>query len=699
MTAEPVRKLSYLAWKDPDAWMEKMSGAKWDDMLAQEKRYLRELTDVEPTKSLIGEMREEMRAIEPVKHADLYTLADGAIHIQTHPGSKFTWQWSWADKKHWAYDIDVVGKTVWYITTEDEGAHYKNALICEDADCRIIWKKKAVAQQVAIRDGLCYYIKVEDYFTTVELCCCNAYTGANERILYKEKDKRRNLGITATAGKTMYLYSEDAGNRRTWRITRKGTLIPLDTDTEEQMMLGRWPDREHGEDQRLVRSKGSYDLVPRGDYIKSWHFPVGYPEHVNIMTGSVIVRNNEEQSLWFCGPGQRPRPLVRLPLARIDTNGWRIWEGDLVEEFSVVSPAEPIYRIRVLHGKIVETYRPFAAIPEKVALGGALTIVRGHARSADGTSVPFAIVSKGAVERSRGLIVYGYGAYGTPTNLGWPVTAWGPLLRRGWAVAYAFIRGGGDRGDKWANNARLTKRHHAVEDYEAVIRRAQTLTGLGPEKTVVYGRSAGGVIVGAVVARHPEGDLVGAAYAEVPYVDLLRTETNPDLPLTTGEYNEFGNPIERVADFAAMLAVSPVDLLTCAGAPGVFVLARTGLEDRQVFPYEPFKWIRRLRGAEAEEGPVGKYIAFEKDQAHVYQGPAAGEARAVDLAILESWIRRATASGRGAKNRTRKYKRIKMAKNNKMNKRNNKTQGGKRKHRSMKRRATRKHRKANKKNQ
>lgn len=690
MTAKPVRELSYVAWKDPDAWMEKMAGAEWNKMLAAEKRHMDAL--LKPMKGLVGEMEREMRAVEPVKHAELFTLADGAICIQSHPGGKFTWRWSWSDKKHWAYDIDVVGKTVWYVTTDDDSSHYKNALICEEADdtttgCRIIWKKKAVAQQVAIRDGLCYYIKVEDYFTTVELCCCNAYTGANERILYREKDKRRDLGIVATVGKTLYLYSEDAGNKRTWRITHDN-LVPLDTDTEDQMVLGRWPDRQHGEDQRIVRKKGSYKIELRGNYIRKWDLPTGFPEHVNLMTGTVIVRDNEEQALWFCGSDQRPKPILRLPLAHIKPNGWRIWEGSIVEEFTIHSPAEPVYLIRVLHGKIIETVRPFAGVP-----AGPYQVKRYTAASADGTRVPFAVVgTPDTLARPGGLLVYGYGAYGTPTNVGWPGVGWAPLLRRGWVIVYAFVRGGGDRGDKWTDNARLTKRHHSIEDFEAVVARAQAVTGLGPEKTVIYGRSAGGVLVGALAARHPHGDLMGAIYTEVPYVDLLRTQTNPELPLTVGEYHEFGNPAKHVADFAAMLAISPVDRLTCEGAPGVFVLARTGLKDHQVYPYEPFKWIRRLRGADAV-GPAGKFIAFERDQAHTYEGPVAGAARAADLAVLEAWLR-------GQKNRTHEYKRTKMAKNNK----NNKTQGGKRMKmrksakKSMKRRATRKNNKKNNKN-
>lgn len=680
MTAEPIRKLSYISWYDPDAWMEEMKGARWDKLLADESAHYNALTEIPVVKRLANKFKEEMEAVEPMNHIEAFTIGDGAISITLERAGKFLWRWLWSKKQHVAYDIEVVGKTVWYITTEDSGSHYRNSLVCESADCIIQWKKPTVAQQVFIRDGLCYYIKVEDYFRTIELCCCNAYTGANERILYREKDKSRDLGLVGTTGKTLYLKSMDAGTSRCWRITRDN-LVPLDHDTDSQLLLGRWPDRQHGEDQRIVRMPGSYKLIPRGDFISRWDLPEGHPEYVNLLTGSVIVRNNGEDSLWFCGPGARPRRIITTPLASISANYWKVWEADVIEQFLIYSPAEPPYRVDILHGSIIAEHRPFKAAPSWAALSP-LRVMKGSARSADGIHVPYAIVHSCHKSDIRGLLVYGYGAYGTPTEAGWPVSGWGPLLRRGWAIAYAFVRGGGDRDPAWTDAARLTGRHHAIEDYEAVIAAAQKTVGVDSRATVVYGRSAGGLLVGATVARHPYGDLVGAAFAEVPYVDLLRTQTNPDLPLTVGEYNEFGNPAKRVVDFAAMLKLSPVDQLGCEGAPGVFVLARTGLKDYQVYPYEPFKWIRRLRGLDAGSSAAGKFIAFEASQAHVYQGPIFAETRAKDLAILESWLR-------DKKNRRSEYK---MAKKNNTMKRKD---GGKRKmHRkgrkTHKRRQTRK---------
>lgn len=695
MSAE-VRKLSYLSWYDPDAWMEKMSGSRWFKMINKEQALYDSLLKKPEVAKLIPEFTEEMKQVEPMSHLPVFTIGGGVIKISLERGGKFKWSWAWEDKQHDAYDIDVKGQTVWYIITESEVDPYKrNAIICETIDNKVIWKKDHVAQQVFVRDGLCYYIKVEDYFRSVELCCCNAYTGANERIIYREKDQRCDLALIATAYNTLYLKSINAGRSRCWRITHDN-FIPLDTDTEVQLLLGRYPDRHHGEDQRIVIKKGFEIPEVRGNFISKWKLPDGHPEYISLLTGIVIVRKNGECTMWHCGVDKKPELIFGTPLAEITPNYWNQWEGDAIEQFLIESPIEPPYSMTIMNGKVMALIQPFKMAPSSITLKG-IQVKSGIAKSEDGTSIHFSIVCN--THKPRGLLVYGYGAYGSSTNTGWVQSRFLPILKRGWAISFAFVRGGGDQDEKWANSARLTNRHKSIEDFEAVIRKSQQITNLGPGSTVIFGRSAGGLLVGATAARHPYGDLVGAVFAEAPYVDLLRTTTNPELPLTIGEYEEFGNPLKRIADFASLLKVSPVDMLTCDGAPGVFVLLRTGLKDRQVYPYEPYKFIKRLRGL--SEPPSGKYIAYETNQAHRYQGPAAVKTRATDLAILEAWLRdsdrkpAARLSNRTKKIRSSEYK-SKMARNNKSNKNN--MMGGKRRktHRKGKK-AARKTRRNNRK--
>jgi pimeloyl-ACP methyl ester carboxylesterase len=651
-SSDPVRHLSYLSWYDPDAWMEKMRGKKWEQLLKQEKSYFNEFIKQPDVAKHIVPFTKELEQYEPMHHVPGLTIGNGSIHITLERGDRFKWKWAWDDHEHIAYDIDVLGQKVWYITTDVDGNHYKNAIICETPDCKILWRKSAVAQQVFVHDGLCYYIKVEHLFRTVKLCCCNADTGANERTLYVEKDERRDLTITVGAGKCMYLKSEDAGETRVWRID-KTELHRIDSDTEVQKMLGRNGTKE---DQRIVRLSGKTKQEPRGDIISTWHLPdlnEYIIEYVNLLTGSVITKSNIENKLWYCGPHHKPKLIFTGPLADISPNPWTRWEESLSEQFVIRSPIHPTYILTIMHGNIISKYEPFKSAPASITLLGNLHISRGNAVSLDRTKVPYAIVSHVPLSKVKGLIVYVYGAYGSGTNTGWVMSQWGPLIKRGWAISFAFVRGGGDKDDSWADAARLTRRHKAIEDFEAVIEASQKDVQVEPDRTVVFGRSAGGLPVGSIASRHPYGDLAGVIFTEVPYVDLLRTQTNPDLPLTPLEYNEFGNPVERVIDFAAMLKISPVDQLQAYGAPGVFVLARTGLNDRQVYPYEPFKWIKRLRG-DCTAGHGGKLIGFADGQAHFYRGPAAARARAIDLAILESWL--IASPSWTKKNRSMEYK-------------------------------------------
>jgi prolyl oligopeptidase PreP (S9A serine peptidase family) len=265
-----------------------------------------------------------------------------------------------------------------------------------------------------------------------------------------------------------------------------------------------------------------------------------------------------------------------------------------------------------------------------------LVAKRYYATSADGTRVPWLLVHEKGVKKPRGLLGYVYSAYGSETVVYWPHMKWSPLLRRGWAIAYCFARGGGDNGAEWADAGQRENHVRTIEDFEATVRTAQKVTGLGPKETVIYGRSAGGMMMGIMTQRHRDGDLMGAVYTEVPFVDTLWTQTNYDVPLTPSGMSEYGNPTKSMRDFAAMMKLSPMYQLDADGAPGVFVLCRTGLKDQQVFASEPFKWVQRLRGAGIRP-PAGKYLAFEKDEAHVYEKKST-EARATDLAILEAWL-------------------------------------------------------------
>ena len=127
-------------------------------------------------------------------------------------------------------------------------------------------------------------------------------------------------------------------------------------------------------------------------------------------------------------------------------------------------------------------------------------------------------------------------------------------------------------------------------------------------------------------------------YGEVPYLDVLQTTTNPALPLTAMEYDEFGDPARRLEDLAFWVKWSPVTNVPDGGIPPLKVLCRTAINDTQVFAYEPMKWIRALRGKKGvSQVSNPKLLGLATSEGHFYSRDAALQARAEDCALLDNW--------------------------------------------------------------
>lgn len=634
MTAEEIRDLGYLRWRDPWAWMETMKGKRWENHIKREKQHFNDLATQPSVEREARQMEKEIKAVQQYSKLPGFKIGCGTIDILLVPNYRFVWKWTWNKTVKPATDIDVLGNIVWYITSDDE--HNKNKLVCESSDGKVIWSKKAVSSDIAVIGDLCYFVKVIDYFRTVELCVCNAHTGNNEKVIYRESDKKRDLLLYKCSNRTLYLASASPIDSVLWKIN--GTeLQHLAVNSLIQKPLG---ESIYGQDCILVRNTRFERWRAIGKPVNEWIFPDEEVEWLNIQSGNIITMNEGSQSIWFCSPKSKPKLIFKIKVGHIDPNIWTQWENSLIQTFAIKSPFEVPYMAHLINNKLVRDERQFKI--EHPIQFKPLDVHRFHATSKDGTKVPYVVITEKNI-KPKAQLIYVYGGYGSSTPIGWPYNQWYPLLKRKWALVFAMVRGGGDIDAAWAEMARRENRHVSVDDYEAVIKAAKSKNNLEADKTVIYGRSAGGLPVGAIVGRFPDGHLVGAAFTEVPYVDILRTSSNPDLPLTIGEYDEFGNPLERMMNFKELLSVSPVNTLPADGAPGVFVISRVGLLDRQVFAYESFKWIQKLRGyASPDESvmshPKGKYVTFERKEAHHYRSSKFPRFRAIDLAILDNWV-------------------------------------------------------------
>jgi len=636
MTGQEIRDLGYLKWKDPWAWMETMKGKKWDNMMKREKEHYNELASQPHVKREARHIEEEIKKVQQYDTIPGFLVGCGTIEIRTGTGSRFAWKWIWSKTFKPAYDIDVKGNIVWYITS-DEDKHYKNLLICEDSAGKQIWKKDAVSSQIAVKGEHCYFVKVTDVFHTSELCVCNARTGHDEHVLYKEYDKERDIVLIKASNRTLYFKSSDPVDSKLYKI-KDLAVHQIEKTSKFQIPLGQ---SIYGDDCVLVRKTPFDKWVQKGKPLADWILPNEEFTWISLQSGIVVTIKEGTQTIWHCSPNKNPKSIFKIKAGTIDPHRFSSWENMVVQSFIIRTPIEIPYMIHIVNNKVIRDDRESKPIKDPIQFKP-LEIQKHHVKSRDGTNIPFIIIKEKGI-KPKAQLIYVYGAYGASTPIDWPYSQWYSLLSRKWALVFALVRGGGDDDEAWAEVARRNNRHIVVEDFEAVIRGAQHKNCLKSNKTVIYGRSAGGLPVGAIVGRFPDGNLVGAAFTEVPYVDVLRTSTNPDLPLTIGEFQEFGNPLEKILNFKELMGVSPVDTVPPDGAPGVFVMSRVGLLDQQVLAYESFKWIQKLRGyMSLEESnlshPKGKYVTIEKKEDHHYSAGRFPRFRAIDFAILDSWV-------------------------------------------------------------
>jgi oligopeptidase B len=216
----------------------------------------------------------------------------------------------------------------------------------------------------------------------------------------------------------------------------------------------------------------------------------------------------------------------------------------------------------------------------------------------DGRQVPVSIVYPRDFPRdgSGKLFLYAYGAYGyaIPPDFS---TSRITLLDRGFAYAIAHVRGGDDLGYGWFLDGKLDKRRNTFTDF---VDCAKGLIAKGftrPGNIAIQGGSAGGELMGVVVNTDPE--LWGAVVADVPFVDVLNTMLDESLPLTPGEWPEWGNPIEDEAAFELIRSYSPYDQVKPQAYPPLLITG--GLNDPRVTYWEPAKWAAKLRAAKTDD--------------------------------------------------------------------------------------------------
>lgn len=276
--------------------------------------------------------------------------------------------------------------------------------------------------------------------------------------------------------------------------------------------------------------------------------------------------------------------------------------------------------------EIVGGYNPEAYVTERLM-----------APSHKGVLVPISIVYKKGTVKARvpepvegpglngsPLVLYGYGSYGCSTDAYFSLARIS-LLDRGFIWAIAHIRGGEEMGRQWYDDGKMLNKKNTFLDFIACAEYLINNGYTSPQKMFAMGGSAGGLLVGAVTNMRP--DLWKGVIAQVPFVDVVTTMLDESIPLTTGEYDEWGNPNEKKY-YDYMLSYSPYDNVEAKDYPAMLIT--TGLHDSQVQYWEPAKWAAKLRALKTDKNPL--YLKTEMDYGH---GGASGRFEGYKEVALE----------------------------------------------------------------
>ena len=476
-------------------------------------------------------------------------------------------------------------------------------------------------------------------------------TQADEDVLLlSEPDERFWLGVDESRDHRHVIIA--AGSKTTSELW----LLPADDpDARPRSVAGRRDGVEydvelHGDDCFLVHNDGALDfalarapldwsepeLAGPGRWATLWPGRpgvrlLGLSAYDRVLVASYRIEGMDRVALaprLSDGTFGEPAPIeMDSPLFELTTDGGEDADTDRIRLSyeSLVSPLQVFdYRLDtgertllrerpVLDHPTWGPYRPADYVQERL-----------WAIAPDGTRVPLSVVRRADVplDGTAGCVLYGYGAYEVSLTPSFSIARLS-LLDRGYLVAIAHVRGGGELGRAWYEDGKLDHKRNTFTDFIACARHLVEVGYTSVERLAIEGGSAGGLLIGAVLNLAPEA--FGAAHAAVPFVDPLTTILDPSLPLTVTEWEEWGDPVHDEAAYRYLRGYSPYENLREGGYPALLVT--TSANDTRVQVTEPAKWVAALRhqtGSAAEillkteldaghGGVSGRYAGWRDD--------------------------------------------------------------------------------------
>jgi len=434
----------------------------------------------------------------------------------------------------------------------------------------------------------------------------------NDALLYEEKDEMFRLGIQRSRSRAYLLFPS-----RSHTTSEIRYLKADDPAGEFRLVAPREHEHEYWVDHRgdlfyiLTNDKGRNNRLVTA--------PVADPRREN---WKELVAHRDDVMLedfdLFAGWTvlyEREDALRRIRV--MDARAEGSYRIDFPEAIHSVSPEEnhefDTKTLRIEYESFTTppsvydfdmATRERKLLKQKEVLGGydssRYASERRHATAADGTKVPISIVYRKGVARDgkAPLLLEAYGSYGAPFDVGFNSNVVS-LLDRGVVYAVGHIRGGGDLGKKWHDAGRMLSKKNTFSDFISV---AETVIADGftsRDRLVITGGSAGGLLMGAVTNLRP--DLFKAVVTRVPFVDVINTMMDESLPLTVGEFEEWGNPKIK-EQYEYMRSYSPYDNIEAKAYPAMLV--KTSFDDSQVMYWEPAKYVAKLRATKTDHNPL-----------------------------------------------------------------------------------------------
>ncbi len=443
--------------------------------------------------------------------------------------------------------------------------------------------------------------------------------GKEDTLVYEEKDERFTLSAQRTLSREYILVTSHSAT------TSEVRVLPASKPTAQlQVVEPRQQDHEysvshHGDLFYILTNSGgrNFRLVTapvKAPGRKNWkeiipHRPQVMLEGVVLLKNHLVVleRDTGQPQLQIMDLKTRDSHRISFPEQvytvfpvsneEFDTQVLRFQYTSLITPWSVFD-----YELKSRERKLLK---------QQAVLGGYDPSLYETERllvpAKDGAQVPVSLVYRKGLKKdgSAPMLLQGYGAYGFPTMPYFDSTALS-LIDRGVTVARAHIRGGGDLGKPWHDAGRMRQKMNTFTDFitvaEALIAQGYT----SKERLAITGASAGGLLMGAVTNLRP--DLFKVVVAKVPFVDVLNTMSDKSLPLTVGEFEEWGNP-EVKEEYEYMRQYCPYTNVTAKAYPTMLV--RTGFNDSQVMYWEPAKWVAKLRAMKTDKNPLLFHINMD----------------------------------------------------------------------------------------